>query len=198
MAEDGVRKDRHPVVSRSEGRVLPAVCGPRAGVVGEPGSPGEVALRAGERLVNLTGHDVMLVARPRREGDGVGESSLACIPPDGRFARVDDEAARLRERLLDTDSGVVRLTWLRRSGRLAGLPRPRAGTRYLVPRVTALAARDRKDLVFPFGEIRDEHGRVTGARGLASFRPRPVIWRLPAAWRSRRWRAFLPMADSRG
>jgi hypothetical protein len=50
--------------------------------------------------------------------------------------------------------------------------------------VTALAARDRGDLVFPFGEIRDEHGRVTGAQGLASFRPRPRIWRLPGAWRA--------------
>ncbi|MGH3125057.1 MAG: hypothetical protein ACRDND_29090, partial [Streptosporangiaceae bacterium] len=151
--------------------------------MGEPAEPGEVASQAGERLVNLTEHDVVLVARPRT-GDGVAEPTLACVPPDGRFARVDDGAARLRERLLDTDSGVVRLTRLRRSGRLVDLPPPRAGTRYVVSRVTALAARNRGDLVFPFEEIRDAAGRVTGARGLAAFRPRAAVWRRPGAWRT--------------
>ena len=56
-------------------------------------------------------------------------------------------------------------------GRLVDLPAPRAGTRYVVSRVTALAAQDRGDLVFPFGEVGDNRGRVTGARGLASFGP---------------------------
>lgn len=153
-------------------------------MVGESADTGKVAARAGDRLVNLTEHDVVLKARPRNDSGGVAEPSLACFVPDGRFARVDDGAARLGEHLIDTGAGVVRLTWLRRSDRLAGLPAPREGTRYVVSRVTALAARNRGDLVFPFGEIRDEQGRVTGARGLASFRPRPPIWRLPRAWRA--------------
>ena len=140
-------------------------------MVGEPADPGEVALPAGERLVNLTEHDVMLVARPGSGSDALAEPSLARIPSDGRFARVDDGSARVRERLIDTESGVVRLTWLHRSDRLVDLPAPKAGIRYVVSRVTALAARDRGDLVFPFVEIRDEHGRVTAAQGLASFRP---------------------------
>ena len=152
--------------------------------MGEPADPGEVALPAGERLVNLTEHDVMLVARPGSGSDALAEPSLARIPSDGRFARVDDGSARVRERLIDTESGVVRLTWLHRSDRLVDLPAPKAGIRYVVSRVTALAARDRGDLVFPFVEIRDEHGRVTAAQGLASFRPRPAIWRLPAGWRA--------------
>jgi hypothetical protein len=156
----------------------------KAGVVAEPTNTGEVALQAGQRLVNLTEHDVRLIARPRNGDDGMAEPPLACIAAEGRFARVDDEAARLRENLLDTECGVVRLTWLRRSARLADLPGPRAGTRFVVSRVTALAARDRSDLVFPFEEIRDEHGRVTGTRRLASFRPRPAVWRLPGAWRA--------------
>jgi hypothetical protein len=108
---------------------------------------------------------------------------LVCVPPDGRFARVDDDAARLQEHLLNTDSGAVRLTRLRRLGRLVDLPPPQSGTRYVVSRVTALAARDRSDLVFPFGEMRDGGGRVVGARGLASFRPRSVIWRRFGEWR---------------
>lgn len=126
----------------------------------------------------------MLLALPRGGSDGVAEPSLARIPPDGRFARVDDGAARLHEHLVDTDCGVVRLTRLRRSARLVDLPAAQAGIRYVVSRVTALAARDRGDLVFPFGEIRDERGRVTGAEGLASFRPRPRIWQLPGVWRA--------------
>ncbi len=152
--------------------------------MGEPANPGEDALQAGQRLVNLTEHDVMLMARPRNSQEGVAEPSLTRIQAYGRFARVDDEAARLHERMLDTEAGVVRLTWLRRLGRLVDLSAPRAGTRYVVSRVTALAARDRGDLVFPFDEIRDDHGRVTGAQGLASFRPRPAIGRLPGAWRA--------------
>jgi hypothetical protein len=152
--------------------------------VGELAKPEVAALLPGEHLVNLTEHDVVLVSRPQNDSDRVAEPPLACILPDGRFARVDDEAARLRERSIDTESGVIRLTWLGRSDRLVDLPAPRAGTRYVVSRVTALAARDRGDLVFPFDEIRDKDGRVTGARGLASFPPRPAIWRLPGAWRA--------------
>ena len=130
-----------------------------------------------ERLINLTEHDVMLVSQPQPAPEGPAETPLVCLPPVGRFARVDDDAARLREHLLNTDSGVVRLTRLRRLGRLVDLPPPRPRTRYVVSRVTALAARDRSDLAFPFGEIRDDDGRVVGARGLAAFRPRNAIWR---------------------
>ena len=167
--------------------------------MGEPTSPGEVALPAGELLANLTEHDVVLVVRPRREGDSAEESSLTRILPDGRFARVDDEAARIRERLIDTASGVVRLTWLRRSDRLVDLPAPKVGTRFVVSRVTALAARDRGDLVFPFDEIRDEHGRVRGRRGRCGWRPVFAVAGLAAlvvaAWR---WHRRGVMLEERG
>jgi hypothetical protein len=106
------------------------------------------------------------------------------ISPDGRFARVDDERARLSQGWLNTGGGLVRLTRMRRSSRVAGLPAPRPGTRYVVPRVTALAARGRGDLVFPFDELRDADGRVVGARGLAAFRRG-----LAGAERYRDWRA---------
>lgn len=153
-------------------------------VVRESAGTREGAVSAGERLVNLTEHEVVLEARPQGGGEGDVGPGLARFPPDGRFARVDDVAARVRERLLDTDSGVIRLTWLRRSDRLVGLPAAQAGVRYVVSRITAFAARDRGDLVFPFGEIRDSRGQVTAAQGLAAFRPRPAIWRVPQAWRA--------------
>ena len=180
---DGLEKYRQSQAACVQPRGHPGRRAEADVVTGELTSPAAAA-RAGELLANLTEHDVVLVVRPRREGDSAEESSLTRILPDGRFARVDDEVARIRERLIDTASGVVRLSWLRRSDRLVDLPAPKVGTRFVVSRVTALAARDRGDLVFPFGEIRDEHGRVTGVQGLASFRPRPAIWRLPAAWRA--------------
>ena len=143
----------------------------------EPAQSGEADVPPAERLINLTEHNVMLASQPQSIAEGMGGEPLVCVPPDGRFARVDDSAARLHEYLLNTDSGVVRVTWLRRLGRLVDLPPPQPGLRYVVSRVTALAARDRSDLVFPFGEIRDDEGRVAGARGLASFRPRSAVWR---------------------
>jgi hypothetical protein len=155
-----------------------------AGMVGEAVKTGTAEVAPAERLVNLTEHAVMLVPQPQPATEGAAEAPLMCVPPDGRFARVDDDAARLHERLVDTESGVVRLTSLRRSGGLVDLPPPQPGIRYVVSRVTALAARDRDDLAFPFGEIRDEHGRVTGAQGLASFRPRAALWRRPWVWRA--------------
>ena len=65
--------------------------------MGERRILGEDALQAGQRLVNLTGHDVMLMARPQNSQEGVAEPLLTRIQADGRFARVDSEAARLRE-----------------------------------------------------------------------------------------------------
>ena len=58
------------------------------------------------------------------------------------------------------------------------------GTRYLVSRLTAHAARHRADLVFPLAEIRDSQGRVVGARGLGTYRRS-----LALAERYRDWRA---------
>jgi hypothetical protein len=126
-----------------------------------------------ERLVNLTVHDIALVAQPPPFYlvERAGPAPLICIPPDGGVARVDDDEARLGEHLISTGSELVSLTRLRRDGRLADLPDPEPGTRYVVSRLTALAARGRADLAFPFGEIRDGDGRITGARGLGSFSP---------------------------
>jgi hypothetical protein len=146
-------------------------------MAGELPEPGEAEVPPAERLINLTEHNVMLVSQPQQAAEGPADALLVRVSPDGRFARVDDDAARLQEHLLNTDSGVVRLTRLRRLGRLVDLPPPQPRTRYVVSRVTALAARGRSDLAFPFGEIRDGDGRVVGARGLASFRSRSAIWR---------------------
>jgi hypothetical protein len=133
----------------------------------------EVAVMAsGELLVNLTPHDVTLTCQtsdgPTERADG---ASLVRVSRSGRFARVDDDAAAIGSELLATRSGMFRVTHLRRDGRLVDLPDVRPGTRYLVSRLTALAAHDRADLVFPLGEIRDDNKQIVGALGLGSFVP---------------------------
>src|SRR6266536_4271639 len=99
-----------------------------------------------ERLVNLTEHDGVGEARALPAGYGAWEAaepSTVTIQPAGGFARVDDDRARLGDWWVNASAGLVRVTRLRRSRRVVDLPVPERGVRYLVPRVTALAARHR-------------------------------------------------------
>lgn len=54
------------------------------------------------------------------------------------------------------------------AGPLTNLPDVIPGTWYIVPRISAEAAR-RSDFVFPDDEVRDEEGRIIGCRGFARF-----------------------------
>ena len=141
---------------------------------------------AAERLVNLTEHAVTiesLVGSPR--DDGASVPSVVTFPPDGRLARVADKQAWLSDGSMTTPAGPLKVTQLRRrSGSVHGLPPAEPGVRYLVSRITALAVRDRADLVFPFGESRDAQGRVTGVSGLAAFRPGTAIEERYRDWRA--------------
>jgi hypothetical protein len=131
-----------------------------------------------ESLVNLTEHDVMLDCQtPPASADEWGSPAPAVIslPPDGRLARVDDDGSRLSEGWLNTVPGLVRLTRLRRSSRVTGLPGAQPGTRYVVPGVTALAARTRQDLVFPHDQVQDVRGPGSRAHGLAGFGRRQAL-----------------------
>jgi hypothetical protein len=141
-----------------------------------------------ERLVNLTGHEIVLAAQGVADpcaGSGALQPSVVSVPPEGRFARVDDGWAFLGRGRVNTGLGVVQLTRLRRTSRVCDLPEPQPGTRLVVPRLTALAAQGRQDLVFPFGEVRDGHGQIVSARGLGAFRPG---WSAAQRWRD--WRTF--------
>ncbi len=131
-----------------------------------------------ERLVNLTEHTVAVESLMTSPGgdDGAPVPSSAAFAPDGQLARVADDRARLSGGWLNTPDGLLKLTRLRRRpGPVSGLPPAQPGVRYLVSRITALAVRDRADLVFPFGELRDTQGRVTGVTGLAAFRPGAAV-----------------------
>jgi len=147
------------------------------------------AAPSSERLVNLTEHEVFLdaVHQPADEEHGLPEPSVIRVPPAGQFARLDEDRARLGEGWLVTAADRVRLTRLRRSRRVMDLPGPVPGTRYVVSRLTADAARDRSDLVFPLSEIRDDAGRVVGARGLGVYRPTMAVAERFRDWRARAW-----------
>jgi hypothetical protein len=149
--------------------------------------PQSTEVSPAERLVNLTEHVVTvesLIRSPR--GDSAPVPSTAAFAPDGRLARVADEQAWLSDDSMNTPAGLLKVTELRRRpGSVTGLPPAEPGVRYLVSRITALAVRDRPDLVFPFGERRDDQGRVTGVSGLAAFRPGTAIDERYRAWRAR-------------
>ncbi|MGH4021253.1 MAG: hypothetical protein ACRDT0_18895 [Pseudonocardiaceae bacterium] len=52
------------------------------------------------------------------------------------------------------------------AGGVEGLPVPRPGVWLVVPRLIAEACPERRDLVFPYREVRDGAGRVVGCRAL--------------------------------
>lgn len=120
------------------------------------------------RIINLTLHPVTIDIQDAAETAGPAARRVT-VPPGGQPARVTEPL--VDQRPLRTEHGVVRQARLRRSRRVSGLPPARPGVVYLVPRLTALAARGRGDLVFPFDERRDEDQAVVGVRGVARFRP---------------------------
>jgi hypothetical protein len=120
------------------------------------------------KVRNLTGHDVVLGVA----GSG-GESGAVAVPAEGGRAWVADVEVDRRD--LMTDRGGLQEVRLRRGRAVVGLPAERAGVVLLVPRLTALAARDRGDLRFPYGERRDAAGRVVGARAVAGFPARRLV-----------------------
>jgi hypothetical protein len=109
-------------------------------------------------LRNLTRHPVVLVA---------GDSTLR-LPAHPTPPRIADE--RVRQRTVSTGELTLPLQELR-VGAVRDLPPPQPGTLFVVPRVVAAACPERTDLVFPFDELRDADGTVTGCRALARLLP---------------------------
>ena len=52
---------------------------------------------------------------------------------------------------------------------ITNLPAPQEGVLLIVSRITAAAVTGREDILFPHGEVRDENGRILGARALGRF-----------------------------
>ena len=97
-----------------------------------------------EQLINLTPHPLNFPDRTI-ESSGVARVS-ATSEVVGDFDGVD----------------VYRVTY----GDVVGLPEPQSRVRYVVSRMTAAAAPDRMDLVVTSNIIRDDQGKIIGAKGV--------------------------------
>lgn len=107
-----------------------------------------------KKLVNLTPHPIYLV------GDKGGMALL----PSGTVARCEVQRERIGEIMLgDATLPVYRSTL----GAVEGLPDPAEDTVYIVSSLVAQAVPDRDDVLFPDELVRDENGRVIGARALS-------------------------------
>ncbi len=84
--------------------------------------------------------------------------------PDAESLRVVDPTRPDDPHLVRDVPLVVGAAWL---GVDPPLPEPQAGTVYITSRVVAEHFPERKDLVWPDGLVRDEHGEVAAARRFA-------------------------------
>ena len=111
------------------------------------------------KLINLTPHTVRLL-----DEDG---NVLVEIEPSGEVARVSEDVSEAGSVLVDGKKVPVSDV---KTGTVSGLPGRGHGVLLIVSRAVALAVPERDDLVVPFPLVRDENGRVVGARGLARIR----------------------------
>jgi hypothetical protein len=110
------------------------------------------------RLVNLTPHPVNLL---------LGERTIT-VPPEGIVARVREEI--LPDTGIVLDDGVEVPVVRKVLREVVGLPEPSEGVFFIVSLAVAQAAREREDLLVPDDFVRDEEGRITGARRLSRLR----------------------------
>lgn len=107
-------------------------------------------------LLNLTPHALTLV----------GENGTVTVPASGQVARLAVTRTACAPVTVD---GVLTLTVTRPTlGDTVGLPEPQPGVVLVVSAMVAEAA-GRADVMSPGELLRDEGGKVIGARGLCSY-----------------------------
>lgn len=113
------------------------------------------------QIVNLTPHPLTLIGED-------GTTTDVAPKPEGPAARLAEQTTPLAP--LRTDDGQqLPLTRVTASDQSPGLPEPQPGVVLVVSRLLALAYPEREDLVFPYQEVRDEGGRIIGARGFGTI-----------------------------
>jgi hypothetical protein len=110
------------------------------------------------RLMNLTPHAITLISP---SGEQV------TVPPSGVVARVAERMEPLGEVMVE---GIVVPIVKRSFGELENLPDPEPGVLYVVSALVAEAAwrAGRSDVVGLADFVRDEQGKVVGARALVA------------------------------
>ena len=108
-------------------------------------------------LINLTEHEVVVL--------DVDKNVVETYEPHGTAVRLDEEAWPLYDQ-----PTKVPFSGMRYTGGVRGIPAPQSGVGYIVSRLAAQSVA-RKDLFFPYPEIRDDKGRIIGCGGFAQFLP---------------------------
>ena len=108
-------------------------------------------------IVNLTPHALNLMP----EGP---DGPTVTIPPSGQVARCFTTRMQVDTITVNGISVPVNQT---RFGEVSDLPDPQPDTIYIVSAVVAQAVPDRPDVFIVDDAVRDEQGRIIGARALA-------------------------------
>lgn len=114
-------------------------------------------IRTKKKVVNLTPHEIVLMP----EGP---DGPTVTIPPSGRVARCDTLQTQLGTVIVDGVSVPVNQTQF---GAVDDLPDPQPGVIYVVSELVAHAMPWRDDIFIVDDTVRDEQGRIIGARALA-------------------------------
>ena len=109
------------------------------------------------KLVNLTPHAIHFRTNAHT-------APYLTLPPTATPARVAVERVPVME--LEVDGVRIPVNGTK-MGDVENLPPPQPGVYYVVSRVVAEAARARTDLLIVDDTVRDEQGRIVGARALA-------------------------------
>jgi hypothetical protein len=108
-------------------------------------------------IVNLTPHALNLMP----EGP---DGPVVTIPPSGQVARCAVDRVQVDTVTVDGISVPVNQTWF---GEVSDLPEPQPDTIFVVSTLVAQAVPDYQDVFIVDDVVRDEQGRIIGARALA-------------------------------
>ncbi len=108
-------------------------------------------------IVNLTPHVLNFMP----EGP---DGPTVTIPPSGQVARCATSRVQVGTVTVDGITVPVNRTQF---GEVTGLPDPQPDTIFVVSAVVAQAVPNRPDVFIVDDAVRDEHGRIIGARALA-------------------------------
>lgn len=107
------------------------------------------------KIMNLTPHDLHLIT----------DNGSVSIAPSGAVARVS--VVRTPAGSIVVDGVSIPLS-ISTYGDITDLPAPQQDTIYVVSALVAQVA-NRKDVFYPDNLVRDDAGRVVGAKGLARY-----------------------------
>ena len=108
-------------------------------------------------IVNLTPHALVMMP-------GGPDGPTVTIPPSGQVARCAVDREQVDTVTVD---GITVPVYQTRFGEVSGLPAPRPDTIYVVSTLVAQAVPGRRDVYIVDDAVRDDQGRIIGARALA-------------------------------